>query len=157
MTDQARRRTVIIGAVGTGALAACSSPPVPDAQAPSSTSPSTSSSSSSTAPPAPSETSTTEPPAGGTPTSDVPVGGGTIYADKQVVVTQPEAGTFKAFDTTCTHQGCAVTSVSDGLIHCPCHGSSFDIASGGPTEGSQATSPLAAKSVTVSGDTFTVA
>ena len=63
-------------------------------------------------------------------TADIEVGGGTIFADEQVVVTQPSEGEFKAFTTTCTHQGCQVESVSDGSINCPCHGSSFSIEDG---------------------------
>ncbi len=43
--------------------------------------------------------------------SDIPEGGGTIFADEDVVVTQPEAGDFKAFSATCTHQKCTLTSV----------------------------------------------
>jgi len=63
-----------------------------------------------------------------TKAADVPVGGGVILAD--AVVTQPSEGVFKAFTPICTHQGCAVTSVSNQQIHCPCHGSSFSIADG---------------------------
>ena len=36
-------------------------------------------------------------------TSEVPVGGGAIFKNEQVVVTQPAAGTFKAFSAVCTH------------------------------------------------------
>lgn len=59
--------------------------------------------------------------------ADVPVGGGTVITAKKVVVTQPQAGEFKAFSAVCTHQGCIVNSVSDGTINCPCHGSKFRI------------------------------
>lgn len=143
--------------VGAGVLAACSSPAVvtPTTSSSSSSSSSAGTTSSQTATSAATETSAT-PVAGGTPTSEVPVGGGTIYDAKKVVVTQPTAGEFKAFDTTCTHQGCPVTSVSDGHIVCPCHGSRFDISTGEPTSDSEAKSALAAKTVTVSGSSFTV-
>ena len=65
-----------------------------------------------------------------TTTSEIPVGGGTIFADEQVVVTQPTEGEFKAFTAVCTHQGCHVSSVSDGTINCACHGSQFSIDDG---------------------------
>ncbi|MFJ5614068.1 Rieske (2Fe-2S) protein [Streptomyces sp. NPDC093221] len=84
-------------------------------------------------------------------TSDVPVGGGKIYADQKVVVTQPTAGQYKAFSSTCTHSGCQVGSVSDGTINCPCHGSKFHVADGSVASG-PATRPLPSENVTVSGD-----
>jgi nitrite reductase/ring-hydroxylating ferredoxin subunit len=90
-------------------------------------------------------------------TSDVEVGGGTIFADQQVVVTQPAAGTFKGFDTTCTHQGCQVADVTDGFIRCPCHNSRFAIDTGEPTDDSQATSPLGEVALAVEGDRISVA
>jgi Rieske Fe-S protein len=89
------------------------------------------------------------------PVADVPVGGGTVLAAQKVVVTQPEAGTFKAFSAVCTHQGCLVASVASGTITCPCHGSTFSAADGSVT-GGPATSALAPASVTVSGSTLTV-
>ena len=61
----------------------------------------------------------------------IPVGGGKIFADSQVVVTQPTAGTFKAFDAVCPHQGCTGQRPSRAAqIICPCHGSHFDVATG---------------------------
>ena len=88
-----------------------------------------------------------------TSTSDVPVGGGTVFADKNVVVTQPTAGDFKAFSATCTHQGCKVKSVTDGNIVCPCHGSKFAIADGSVTNG-PAKSPLPEKTISVDGNSI---
>jgi Rieske Fe-S protein len=89
-------------------------------------------------------------------TSSIPVGGGTVFADKDVVVTQPTAGDFKAFSATCTHQGCKVKSVADGVIVCPCHGSKFAIADGAVTAG-PAKSPLPEKSVSVEGESIVLA
>lgn len=89
------------------------------------------------------------------PTADIPVGGGQIRTDQKVVVTQPTAGVFMAFTAVCTHQGCLVASIADGMIVCPCHGSKFSIADGSVT-GGPAPAPLASKSITVSGDTITL-
>jgi nitrite reductase/ring-hydroxylating ferredoxin subunit len=83
--------------------------------------------------------------------SDVPVGGGVILADAQMVVTQPTAGEFKGFSFVCTHQGCPVTQVTDGVIICPCHGSRVSVATGAPEPGSPAKQPLAARPVTEKG------
>jgi len=82
--------------------------------------------------------------------SAIPVGGGKIFADQSVVVTQPTAGTFKAFSSICTHQGCTVNAVAGGTINCPCHGSKFNIADGSVTAG-PAKKPLPAKQVTDDG------
>jgi Rieske Fe-S protein len=84
---------------------------------------------------------------------DVPVGGGVVLADKDVVITQPAAGTFKAFSATCTHQGCTVNEVKGGTINCPCHGSKFAMADGSPTAG-PAKRALAEKTVTVQGSSI---
>jgi Rieske Fe-S protein len=88
-------------------------------------------------------------------TSDVPVGGGAVNQDAKVVVTQPTAGQYKAFTAVCTHQGCIVSDVKNGLITCPCHGSQYSAADGSVKAG-PASSPLASKPVSVSGDTITV-
>ncbi len=88
-------------------------------------------------------------------TTDIPVGGGKIFPDQQVVVTQPTAGVFKAFSSTCTHQGCQVTEVLNGTIDCPCHGSRYSIVDGS-VKGGPAPRPLPEKTVTPSGTTLTV-
>lgn len=65
--------------------------------------------------------------------ADVPEGGGVIAGD--YVITQPEAGTYKAFSKVCTHQGCDVSKVDAGVIICPCHNSEFSIQTGAPQSG----------------------
>ena len=88
--------------------------------------------------------------------SDVPVGGGQVLtvAGTKVVVTQPVAGTFKAFSAVCTHQGCTVNSITDDVIRCPCHGAEFDGSTGaviqGPATAPLATIPIAVQDGTVS-------
>ncbi|HEY1572912.1 MAG TPA: Rieske (2Fe-2S) protein [Pseudonocardiaceae bacterium] len=83
-----------------------------------------------------------------TKTSAVPVGGGVIYPAHGVVVTQPKAGTYKAFSSNCTHQGCTVNKVVDGLIQCPCHGAKFSIVDGSVKAG-PAPRPLPKEGITI--------
>lgn len=89
-------------------------------------------------------------------TADIPEGGGKIFKDAGVVVTQPTAGEFKAFSSKCTHQGCAVTGVANGVITCPCHKSEFSVTDGSVQKG-PATQPLPEEKVTVSGDSIELA
>ncbi|WP_181796565.1 Rieske (2Fe-2S) protein [Streptomyces sp. WELS2] len=89
-------------------------------------------------------------------TADIPEGGGRVFKDQGVVVTQPTAGTYKAFSAECTHQGCAVGSVAHGMIVCPCHGSEFSVADGSVKKG-PATKGLAPARITVSGDDIRLA
>jgi Rieske Fe-S protein len=143
------RRAVVAGTgilAVSAALAACSSDSNQGA-APASEAPSTA---------APSEPAQAAPPAAPAgerlaATSDIPVGGGTVFAGKKVVVTQPVAGTFKAFSAICTHQGCTVNKVASGTIDCPCHGSKYAITDGSVVNG-PAPRPLAPRQITVSGD-----
>jgi Rieske Fe-S protein len=77
------------------------------------------------------------------------VGGGVIGGG--VVVTQPTEGEFRGFSSTCTHQGCTVASVADGVISCPCHGSRFS-AEDGSVDNGPATAPLPEVAVSVEGE-----
>jgi Rieske Fe-S protein len=101
-------------------------------------------------------------------TSDVPVGGGVFIKNGKIVanpgdlekltavVTQPTAGTYKAFTTTCTHQHCTVSEIKNGTIICQCHGSTYSIKDGSVTNG-PATSALTAIPIKVDGDKITEA
>jgi len=92
----------------------------------------------------------------GLTTSQVPVGSGVILAAQGVVVTQPAEGQFKAFSNVCTHQGCPVANLDGGTINCTCHFSSFSISDGSVLSG-PASAPLEEKTVTVDGETISVA
>jgi Rieske Fe-S protein len=82
--------------------------------------------------------------------SQVPDGGGKIIDGPNIVITQPQSGSFKAFTAICTHEGCIVNNVSNGTINCPCHGSKFSIENGSVVNG-PAPSPLAAIAIKVEG------
>ncbi|MEV4919574.1 Rieske (2Fe-2S) protein [Streptomyces tirandamycinicus] len=86
--------------------------------------------------------------------ADIPEGGGKVIGD--IVVTQPRAGEFRAFSSKCTHQGCAVKNVADGLINCPCHNSNFDAGDGSVKSG-PATAPLPPAEIVVEGDSIRLA
>ena len=140
------RRAVMVGACGAcvAALSACSGYGSGGSTAPA---------------PAPAGVPDAAPSGGAgalTSTTDVPVGGGAIFADRQVVVTQPTAGQFKAFSSTCTHEGCTVSQVSDGTINCPCHGSRFSVTDGSVVRG-PAQSPLPAETIQVEGNSIVLA
>lgn len=85
--------------------------------------------------------------------TEVPEGGGVIKGD--FVITQPKAGEYKAFSSSCTHQGCPVSEIAGGSINCNCHGSKFSIADGSVMNG-PAEEPLPAASVTANGDDLEV-
>ncbi len=147
--NEASRRNVIYGLAAAGVavpvLAACGSGSDDDTTG---TTPDDGATS-------PGSTETASGDDGGIKTSDIPVGGGEILKDENIVVTQPEAGQFKAFSATCTHQGCQVSSVKDGTINCSCHFSKYSIEDGSVV-GGPAPQPLPEKTVTVTGDTLTV-
>ncbi|MEU2388608.1 Rieske (2Fe-2S) protein [Streptomyces sp. NPDC012461] len=146
MTHDATRRTVLVtaGAAGAAALAAaCGGGGGDGGDTGSAT-----------------VTSTSGPDAPGgrelVPAGDVPVGGGTVLKDEKIVVTQPTAGEFKAFSAVCTHQHCLVSTVADGAIDCPCHGSRFRITDGSVERG-PATQPLPEERITVDGNSIRTA
>ncbi|HET7480708.1 MAG TPA: non-heme iron oxygenase ferredoxin subunit [Rubrobacteraceae bacterium] len=47
------------------------------------------------------------------------------------------AGTFYAFDDTCTHLRCSLAGgdLEEATVICPCHGSEFDVRSGEVLQG----------------------
>jgi Rieske Fe-S protein len=84
------------------------------------------------------------------PIAGIAVGGGVIPADSGVVVTQPTAGNYKAFTSTCTHAGCTVNQVQNNQIICPCHQSVYSAETGAVLDG-PAPLPLTELTATISG------
>lgn len=87
--------------------------------------------------------------------TEIPVGGGKVFSSQKVVVTQPEAGTFKGFSAVCTHMQCTVDQVTAGTIDCPCHGSQFSVKDGSVVAG-PAPAPLPPAPIKVSGNEITL-
>jgi cytochrome b6-f complex iron-sulfur subunit len=84
--------------------------------------------------------------------ADIPVGGAvsaTGSDGKPVIVSQPSDGEVVAFSAICTHQGCTVAP-ADKILKCPCHGSTYDLATGDNT-GGPAPRPLTEIPVKVKG------
>ena len=75
---------------------------------------------------------------------------------KPIAVVRTGATTYTALSRICTHAGCAVTGITNGVITCPCHNSEFSVADGSVKKG-PATEALAAEQITVSGDSITLA
>ncbi|MCU1678973.1 MAG: DoxX family rane protein [Frankiales bacterium] len=71
---------------------------------------------------------------------------------RAAVLLRPAADTVLAYDRTCTHLGCLVTTptAASGPISCGCHGSEFDAATGAVTAG-PAPAPLTRIPVSVDG------
>jgi Rieske Fe-S protein len=66
---------------------------------------------------------------------EIPGGSGEPVAIVDEVIVCREAGGITVYSARCTHLGCRITQVSDGLLICPCHGSKFR------TDGSVAQGP----------------
>jgi len=135
MSHPTTRRTVLAGAPGISAatlLAACGSDE---------------------APPPPAATSPQQPAEPLANVNDIPVSGGIIYADRDVIVTQPSLGEFRAFGAKCTHKGCVLAAVRNNIISCNCHNAKYS-ATDGAVEGGPATEPLPVRKIRVDGNTI---
>jgi nitrite reductase/ring-hydroxylating ferredoxin subunit len=86
-------------------------------------------------------------------TSDIAVRGGKTFkvGNRNILITQPRRGTFRAFVATCTHQGGALNGAKDNVINCNLHGAKFNADSGRTTpDTAQSASALKKVTVTVS-------
>lgn len=164
--EGSRRAFLAAGALGAaGALVGCAVYGRPEAAPPpaaSSRPPASATPTSSGAGASPEPEDDPAPPDGGdatgtriASTADVPVGGGYVATEHNIVVTQPTSGEFRAFDATCTHAGCPVSSVSGGTINCDCHGSRFSVVDGS-VQGGPAPAPLAEVAIRVNGDAIEI-
>lgn len=88
-------------------------------------------------------------------TDEIPPSGGRVFRDEKVVVVQPSDGEFEAYSARCTHKGCLVSSVRDGTINCPCHGSRYRIEDGSVASG-PAREPLPRERISVRRGTITL-
>lgn len=74
-------------------------------------------------------------------TKDIKVGGGSIFRISaaggiQIMITQPKAGVFRAFNPACTHQGIRLSKIAGSKILCNTgHGAEFDTTTGKVTRG----------------------
>jgi Rieske Fe-S protein len=75
------------------------------------------------------------------PLSEIPPNGGVILAADKIVLVRERNGLLKGFSAVCTHQGCTVATIENGIITCPCHGSQFSAVTGDVLHG-PATRPL---------------
>jgi Rieske Fe-S protein len=57
-------------------------------------------------------------------------GSGLILSKALIVLVREPDGSIRGFSAVCTHQGCTVSSVQNGVIMCPCHGSQYNARTG---------------------------
>lgn len=97
-------------------------------------------------------------------TADIPVGSAFKFTDPNSglpgFLLQPTAGTFLAYSSKCTHQGCVVDAYPDAnAFKCGCHGAKYDLTTGKPdevTSKSLTATGLAKIAVTLAGDQISV-
>lgn len=87
-----------------------------------------------------------------TSTTAVPVGGGTLVAG--LLVVQPTAGRFAAFDARCPHRGAPISPPKAGVVTCQEHNSTFSDTDGALLSG-PARRGLRQVPITVTGTTIT--
>lgn len=99
--------------------------------------------------------------AGSTITVDLTVQSGLTTANGFLLI--PEAKTFvvhlgnndfRAFTSVCTHEACDVNAFASGRIHCPCHGSQYDVS--GQVVAGPAPRPLRRFAATRNGNSLTI-
>lgn len=98
-------------------------------------------------------------------TADVAVGTAFKFTDPNTglpgFLLQPAAGTFLAYSSRCTHQGCAVDAYPEAnAFKCGCHGAKYDLATGEPdaeTAKNLTATGLAKIALVVTGDQISVA
>lgn len=64
-----------------------------------------------------------------------------------IVINDDKSQNLRVFSSHCTHLGCRISQVREGLLACPCHGSRFDL-NGTPKSG-PANSPLKSLAYTI--------
>lgn len=97
--------------------------------------------------------------------NDVPVGTVFKFTDPNsgmpAYLLQPAAGTFIAYSSKCTHQGCIVDAFPEAsAFKCACHGAKYDLATGEPDETTAknlTATALAKIALTIEGDQISVA